>query len=58
MKHPFLLQEIIDDLVHTERSLSSPLMKLNYFAKLIKNQALTKGNIIARLSSIFESAFK
>jgi hypothetical protein len=40
MKKIFLLQEVIDDLVNTDRSLSSPLMKLNYFAKLIKNQEL------------------
>ena len=40
MKNTFLLQEVIDDLVNTDRSLSSPLMKLNYFAKLIKNQEL------------------
>ncbi len=40
MKRTFLLQEVIDDLVNTEKSLSAPLMKLNYFAKLIKNQEL------------------
>ena len=40
MKQTFLLQEVIDDLVNTDKSLSSPLMKLNYFAKLIKNQDL------------------
>jgi hypothetical protein len=40
MKKTFLLQEVIDDLVNTDRSLSSPLMKLNYFGKLIKNQEL------------------
>lgn len=40
MKDTFLLQEVIDDLVNTEKSLSSPLIKLNYFAKLIKNQKL------------------
>ncbi len=42
MKTTFLLQEVIDDLVNTDKSLSSPLMKLNYFAKLIKNQELTE----------------
>lgn len=40
MKQTFLLQEVIDDLVNTDKSLSAPLMKLNYFAKLIKNQEL------------------
>lgn len=40
MKSTFLLQEVIDDLVNTDKSLSSPLMKLNYFSKLIKNQEL------------------
>lgn len=40
MKNTFLLQEVIDDLVNTDKSLSSPLIKLNYFAKLIKNQEL------------------
>ncbi|MFZ4672644.1 MAG: hypothetical protein ACOYLT_11610 [Flavobacterium sp.] len=40
MRKTFLLQEVIDDLVNTDRSLSSPLMKLNYFGKLIKNQEL------------------
>lgn len=40
MKQTFLLQEVIDDLVNTDKSLASPLMKLNYFAKLIKNQEL------------------
>lgn len=40
MKQTFLLQEIIDDLVNTDKSLSSPLIKLNYFAKLIKNKHL------------------
>lgn len=40
MKQKFLLQEIIDDLINTDKSLSSPLMKLKYFAKLIGNQEL------------------
>lgn len=40
MEKTFLLQEVIDDLVNTDKSLSSPLMKLNYFAKLIKNERL------------------
>lgn len=37
MKNTFLLQAVIDDLVNTDKSLSPPLIKLNYFAKLIKN---------------------
>jgi hypothetical protein len=32
-----LLQEIIADLTDPEKSLVSPLMKLNHFAKRIKN---------------------
>lgn len=40
MKKTFPLQEIIDDLVDAEKSLSSPLIKLNYFGKLIKNEEL------------------
>jgi hypothetical protein len=40
MKHTFLLQEVIDDLVNIDKSLSTSLMKLNYFARLIKNQEL------------------
>ena len=40
MKDTFLLQEVIDDLVNTDKSLSAALMKLNYFGKLIKNQEL------------------
>src|SRR5690606_41524487 len=40
MKKTFLLQEVIDDLVNTDRSLSSPLMRLNYVGQLIKNQKL------------------
>lgn len=40
MKQTFLLQEVIDDLVNTEKSLSAPLMKLNYFGRLVKNQEL------------------
>ncbi|SHL61472.1 hypothetical protein [Myroides odoratimimus] len=40
MKQIFLLQEVIDDLVNTEKSLSAPLMKLNYFGRLINNQEL------------------
>lgn len=40
MKNIFLLQEIIDDLVDTDKSLAKPLMKLLYFAKIIKNKEL------------------
>lgn len=40
MKKPFVLQEVIDDLVNTDKSLTSALMKLNYFGRLIKNQEL------------------
>jgi hypothetical protein len=40
MKQTFLLQEVIDDLVNTDKCLSAPLMKLNYFGRLIKNQEL------------------
>jgi hypothetical protein len=36
----FLLQEVIDDLLKAETSLVSPLMKLNYFGRLIKNTEL------------------
>lgn len=42
MKQTFLLQEVIDDLVNTDKSLSAPLMKLNYFGKLVKNQELVE----------------
>lgn len=40
MKQTFLLQEVIDELVNTEKSLSAALMKLNYFGRLIKNEEL------------------
>lgn len=40
MKQTFLLQEVIDDLVNTDKSLSASLIKLNYFGRLIKNQDL------------------
>ena len=36
----FVLQEVIDELVNAEKSLMGPLMKLNYFGRLIKNQEL------------------
>jgi hypothetical protein len=38
----FVLQEVIDDLVNTDKSLVSPLMKLSYFGRLIKNTELVK----------------
>lgn len=40
MRNTFLLQEIITDLVDTDKSLSKPLIKLLSFAKLIKNKEL------------------
>lgn len=42
MKQTFVLQEVIDDLVNTDKSLSSPLMKLNYFGRLTKNEELVQ----------------
>lgn len=38
--HNFLLQEVIDELINTDKSLQGPLMKLNYFGSLTKNQEL------------------
>ena len=40
MKKTFPLQEVIDDLVNSDKSLTSALMKLNYFGRLIKNDEL------------------
>lgn len=40
MKQNFLLQEVINDLVNLDVSLSAPLIKLQYFGRLIKNQEL------------------
>ncbi len=40
MKKSFPLQEIINDLVDADKSLSAALIKLNYFGRLIKNQEL------------------
>lgn len=40
MNQTFLLQEVIDDLINTDKSLSAALIKLNYFGRLIKNQEL------------------
>jgi len=36
----FILQEVIDELVDPNKSLSGPLLKLYYFGRLIKNQEL------------------
>lgn len=36
----FILKEVIDELVDTSKSLVSPLMKLNYFSRQVKNQEL------------------
>lgn len=35
-----VLQEVIDELLNAEKSLIGPLMKLNYFGRLIKNSEL------------------
>lgn len=40
MKTTFPLQEVIEDIVNTEKSLSSALMKLSYFGRLINNDEL------------------
>tara|TARA_R110002012_G_C11557014_1_gene603044 strand:+ start:48 stop:1013 length:966 start_codon:yes stop_codon:yes gene_type:complete len=37
----FVLNEVINDLIDAEKSLVNPLMKLNYFSLLVKNQELT-----------------
>lgn len=37
----FILQEVIDELTNSQKSLLGPLMKLNYFGRLIKNNELT-----------------
>ncbi len=39
-KNTFLVQEVIDDLIDIEISLTSSLMKLSYFSKLTKNNEL------------------
>jgi hypothetical protein len=39
-KKTFLLQEVIDNLVNTDKSLVSSLMRLNYFGRFIKNHEL------------------
>jgi hypothetical protein len=36
----FLLQQVIDDLIESRSSLVGPLMKLNYFGRLSKNEEL------------------
>lgn len=38
----FLLQQVIDDLLDPNLSLEAPLLKLNYFSRLIKNESLQK----------------
>lgn len=38
--HTFILQDVINDLIDTNSSLESALFKLNYFARLIKNDDL------------------
>ncbi|SFN06124.1 hypothetical protein SAMN05421594_0729 [Chryseobacterium oleae] len=40
MKTTFPLQEVIEDIVNAEKSLSSALMKLSYFGRLINNDEL------------------
>ncbi|WP_294249524.1 hypothetical protein [uncultured Chryseobacterium sp.] len=40
MKKIFPLQEVIEDIINTDKSLSSSLMRLNYFGKLINNEEL------------------
>ena len=40
MKTKFSLQKVIDELIDAQKSLTGPLMKLNYFARLIKNAEL------------------
>ncbi|MBN9295663.1 MAG: hypothetical protein J0I41_01575 [Filimonas sp.] len=40
MNQTFLLQEVIDDLINVDKSLSAALIKLNYFGRLIKNKEL------------------
>ena len=40
IKKNFILQEVIDDLINPEKSLVGPLMKLNYFGRLTKNEEL------------------
>lgn len=40
MKITFPLQEVLEDIVHTDRPLSSALMKLSYFGHQIENQEL------------------
>ncbi|EHM7983043.1 hypothetical protein [Elizabethkingia anophelis] len=42
MNTNFPLQEIIEDLINVEKSLSSALIRLHYFGKLINNEELIK----------------
>lgn len=36
----FILQEVINDLMDADTSLLGPLMKLNYFGRLIKKSGI------------------
>jgi hypothetical protein len=38
--HTFVLQQVIDDLLNGDNSLEIALLKLNYFARLVKNEEL------------------
>jgi AbiTii len=40
MNNNFILQDVIDELINTDKSLQGPLMKLNYFGRLTKNSDL------------------
>lgn len=40
--HTFLLQQVIEDLLNGDHSLEIPLLKLNYFARLVKNEKLLR----------------
>lgn len=55
----FVLNNVINDLVDTEKSLTSPLMKLNYFARITKNSKLIEYtlNEIKGYSSIQDFSF-
>ncbi len=39
-KNNFILNDVINDLLDAKKSLAAPLMKLNYFGRLTKNQEL------------------
>lgn len=40
MNRNFILQDVIDELINTDKSLQGPLIKLNYFGRLTKNEKL------------------